>query len=186
MTSVDDKESMQGAVWKGRPSIGSYAALYAIVWIVILVVLEALELWASSNLGPASSIFSASLKLGSVKIPSVFEVATAIIVVLLYLGRLVGLLLLRARNSYELRSDGLYLNRGILNLQNVFVSAMAFSDARLIRPLGMRLVGRSLIVVEANDGRKFELRLIKDGLHVQTLIRETLSHPTVRVAQGPQ
>jgi hypothetical protein len=45
----------------------------------------------------------------------------------------------------------------------------------------MRIVGRSTIVVEANDGRKFEMRMLKDGMNVQTLIRSNLSHPTVRV-----
>ena len=62
-----------------------------------------------------------------------------------------------------------------------FISAMAFSDAKLIRTLGMRIVGRSMIIVEANDGRKFEMRMLEDGANVQTLIRNNLSHPTVRL-----
>lgn len=58
---------------------------------------------------------------------------------------------------------------------------MAFSDARLIRTLEMRVVGRSTIVIEANDERRFEMRMIKDALRVQTLIRGISSHPTIRI-----
>lgn len=58
---------------------------------------------------------------------------------------------------------------------------MAFSDARLIRTLEMRVVGRSAIVIEANDERRFQMRMIKDALRVETLIRRTLSHATVKI-----
>jgi hypothetical protein len=119
-----------------------------------------------------------------VMIPYALEVATIAIVLLAYLAKLVGLAILRARNSYELRTDGLFINTGIANLEDVFISPMAFSDARLIRTLPMRIVGRSTIVVEANDKRRFEMRLVKDGQRVQSLIRSNLGHPVVRIDPG--
>jgi hypothetical protein len=58
---------------------------------------------------------------------------------------------------------------------------MAFSDARLFRNWAMRIVNRGLIIVDANDGRKFNLLLIENAVVVQDLIRRTLAHPVVRV-----
>jgi hypothetical protein len=155
--------------------------LYGIIALVAAAVLILLEFSVASNVSGLSGIFLASINLGPVAIPYVVEVGTALIILIVYLSKAVGLVLFRAGNSYELRTDGLYVNSGIANLQNTFISAMAFSDARLVRTVGMRVVGRSLIVVEANDGRRFEMRMIKDGLNVQSLIRSNLSHPRVRV-----
>jgi hypothetical protein len=114
-------------------------------------------------------------------IPDALEVVTVLIVLIAFLAKLVGLVIYRAGHSFELRIDGLYVNRGIANLQNTFISAMAFSDAKLIRTLGMRIVRRSTIIIEANDGRRFEMRMLRDGNNVQALIRNNLSHPTVRM-----
>ncbi len=69
----------------------------------------------------------------------------------------------------------------MVSLEDDFVSAVAFSDARLIRTLEMRIVGRAKIIIEANDERRFEMDMIKDALRVQSLIRRTLSHPTVKI-----
>jgi hypothetical protein len=174
-----------GIVWSGRPSIGVYLALYGVLTLIAIVILVGLEVWLGDNSKSLGDTFFASLRLGSVTIPDIVEVVTTIIILLFYLAKVVHLSLFKASNSYELRTDGLYVNKGIANLQNTFLSAMAFSDARLIRTLGMRIVGRSLIVVEGNDGRRFELKMLKDGAGVQALIRSNLSHPTVRVDKEP-
>jgi hypothetical protein len=170
-----------GVVWSGKPSIGVYLLLYGVASAIVAAVLVLLEVWVAGKVGAASSLIYASVKVGSFSIPDVLEVVTVLIILVIYLVKVVRLSLYKAGHSYELHTDGLYVNRGIANLQNTFISAMAFSDARLIRSLGMRIVGRSTIVVEANDGRKFEMRMLKDGMNVQTLIRSNLSHPTVRV-----
>lgn len=166
-------------VWKGRPSVGPYVALYGALAAVVTVVLLALEFILSGYHG--LSLLDRSVTLAGITVPYALEVATVTLVLLWYLAKLVGLALLRARNSYELRSDGLQVNRGIARLENTFVSPMAFSDARLIRTIGMRLVGRSLIIVDTNDNRHFELRMVKDGMKVQAMIRDSLGHPTVRL-----
>jgi hypothetical protein len=168
-------------IWSGRPSIGVYLALYGVLAIVVAAVLVVLEVWVGDRITALSGIIFASLKLGSFSIPDVLEVATILLIVVAYAAKALGLVIYRAGHSYELHTDGLYVNKGIANLQNTFISAMAFSDAKLIRTLGMRMVGRSLIVIEANDGRKFEMRMLKDGMNVQSLVRSNLSHPTVRV-----
>ncbi|MGA2665534.1 MAG: hypothetical protein ABSF83_11365 [Nitrososphaerales archaeon] len=175
------QEQTGDVVWTGRPSIGVYVALYAVVAVLGAAILVALEVRAADGVASLSGTLFASLRLGPVVIPDALEVVTALAVLILFLAKVVGLAIYRAGHSFELRTDGLYFNRGIANLQNVFLSAMAFSDARLLRTLGMRIVGRSTIIVEANDGRRFEMRMLKDGVGVQTLIRSNLSHPTVRI-----
>jgi hypothetical protein len=183
------KGSAQGVgqvVWRGRPSIGVYVLLYGVISLIAIVVLLVVEIVAAGSTKAMKDLFFTSLQLGSVKIPDAVEVGTVIIVLLFFLAKVIHLAIFKARNSYELRTDGLYVNTGIANLSNTFLSAMAFSDARLIRTLGMRIVGLSLIIVEANDGRRFELKMIKDGMNVQALIRNNLSHPTVRIDRQGQ
>jgi hypothetical protein len=167
-------------VWKARPSIAPYVILYGIAALILAAILVALELYLAGGLLGAA-VTTAPLTIGSVSIPYALEVITVVVVFFGYLAKIFGLIILRARERYELRTDGLYINRGIVSLENDFISPMAFSDARLIRTLGMRLVGRSKIIVEANDKRRFEMKLIKDGQTVQGLIRSNLAHPTVRL-----
>jgi preprotein translocase subunit SecG len=170
-----------GVVWSGKPSISVYLLLYGVAAVVAAAILVLLEVWTGDNVSVMSSLIFSSAKVGSLTIPDVLEVATVLVILVLYLVKVLRLSLYKAGHSYELHTDGLYVNRGIANLQNTFISAMAFSDARLIRSLGMRIVRRSTIIVEANDGRKFEMRMLKDGVNVQTMIRNNLAHPTVRV-----
>jgi hypothetical protein len=174
-----------GVVWSGKPSISVYVLLYGVVAAVVAAILVVAEVYAANSVKEIGDIFFSSVTLGSVKIPDIVEVVTVLVILVFFLVRVVGLSLYKAGHSYELHTDGMYVNRGIANLQNTFISAMAFSDARLIRSLGMRIVGRSTIIIEANDGRKFEMKMIKDGFNVQTLIRSNLSHPTVRIDKNP-
>jgi hypothetical protein len=170
-----------GVVWQGRPAIGVYVLLYGVLALVAIGILVGLELYTARAISSISGVFYATLPAGPLDIPDAVEVITVLIIAVVFLAKVVGLIITKVENSYELRTDGLYVNRGIANLQNTFISAMAFSDAKLIRTLGMRIVGRGTIVVEANDGRRFELKMIKDSSNVQSLIRSNLSHPTVRV-----
>jgi hypothetical protein len=121
------------------------------------------------------------LTLAGITIPYPVEIITTILVSLVYLGEVVHLALLRASHKYELFEDGLYVDSGIVNSQNTFVAPMAFSDARLMMPLSLRIIRRANIVVDANDERHFKLILIENPLEVQNLIRRTLGHPVVRV-----
>jgi hypothetical protein len=164
-------------VWKGRPSISVYLMLYGILAAIGAAILVGLEVYAGDSTKSASSVFFASFK----GIPDLLEIATVLIILVVYLVKVVRLVIFKARHEYELRTDGININTGIANLSNTFISAMAFSDAKLIRTLGMRIVGRSTIILEANDGRKFEMKMLKDAANVQSLIRNNLSHPTVRL-----
>ncbi len=114
-------------------------------------------------------------------IPYPVELASAAIIFLVYLGEVVHLALLRARNKYVLNEDGLYVDSGIFHLQNTFLAPMAFSDARLDLPVSLRILHRGNIIVDANDNRHFKLLLIQDPETVQSLIRRTLGRPIVRV-----
>ncbi len=171
----------ENVVWAGRPAIAAYAVLYGVLILVLAGILVGLELFIARTVGPISGALYASLKAGPITIPDAVEVATALVLLFAFLAKLVGLALTRASSRYELRTDGLYVNKGIVSLSNTFISAVAFSDARLVRTPGMRVVGLGKIIVEANDGRRFELKMVKDSTNVQNLIRSNLSHPTVRV-----
>ncbi len=175
------QSSTGNVVWTGRPSISVYLVLYGVVAAIVAAILVGVEVWVGDTFKGLSGLLFHSLKLGSFGIPDIIEIITVVVIVVIYLVKAVGLALYQVGHSYELRTDGIYVNRGIANLSNTFISALAFSDARLVRTLGMRILGRSLIIIEANDGRKFELRMLKDGANVQNLIRSNLSHPTVRI-----
>jgi len=109
---MKEKTVGSGAVWVGRPSIGSYVALYGILAILVIGVLDGLEIWTASHVTAISSIFTGSFRVGPITIPYGLEVATATVVLVVYLAKVLGLVIFRARNSYELRSDGLYVNKG--------------------------------------------------------------------------
>ena len=168
-------------VWKGRPAVGSLIAIYGLISIIVIVVLVTIEWYVGNYYSIGKQIFPNSITVGSVTIPYPVELATAVIILLVYLGAVVQLLWLRARNSYELYSDGLYVNTGLINLENVYVAPMAFSDARLIRTWVLRLVNKGLIIIDTNDGRHFQLKYIRNAMEVQSLIRQTLGHPSVRI-----
>jgi hypothetical protein len=163
-------------VWSGRPSIGPYVAFRAVLAIIAIVILVVLEYLFSKTKTYGHTIFSSNFH----GVPYAGEIATAILIGIILLVSVLRLISIWATNRYELFNDGIYLNRGIVNLENSYLAPMAFSDARLYRSWEMRIVKRGQIIVEANDGRKFYLHLVKDPMRVQYLIRETLGHPTVR------
>jgi hypothetical protein len=182
-TGTGQVPSAEAVVWEGRPSIGTVLILYGIMAAAIAILALVAEL-GLAQASSATSVLTASGTVGSLTIPYALEVLTIGIILIGYLGEVIGLAIFKARNRYELRTDGLYIRTGIANLEDVFVSPMAFSDARLIRPLSARLIGRSTIVVDANDKRRFVMKFIKDGQNVQSLIRRNLAHPVVRLEQG--
>ncbi|MHB1909042.1 MAG: hypothetical protein ACYCQJ_09265 [Nitrososphaerales archaeon] len=159
-------------LWRGRPSVGSYILIYGIITLIVILALVTIEY----SLSASYRVFPNNI--GGILYP--LELATATILVILFAIKAIQLAVIWATNRYELMSDGLYVNQGIVNLESSFLSAMAFSDARLIRTWSLRMVKRGLIIVEANDGRRFFLNYVKDPLQVQSLIRSTLAHPTVR------
>ena len=178
---VGKKEVDPEVVWKGRPSIGVFVGLYGALTLLVIGLIAVFGIWGSYNLPSIAPFLRASLRVGSASVPYVVEIGVATIVFILFLIKVIRLSIFKASHSYELRVDGLRLGKGLVNLEDDYISAVAFSDARLIRTLEMRIVGRGLIIIEANDERRFEMRMIKDAVNVQALIRRTLSHPTVKI-----
>lgn len=172
MKKEDDRPKQSNAVWSGKPAVGSYIIIYGVVAMIIILVLVTAEY--------LSGLFPNSFTTGRVVVPYPVEIITTIIIALIFMAKVVQLAILWATNRYDLMPDGLYVNHGLINLENQFLAPMAFSDARLIRTLALRIVHRGLIIIDANDGRHFYLRYIKNPLEVQSLIRRTLAHPTVR------
>ena len=62
----------------------------------------------------------------------------------------------------SLYEDGLYVDSGIVNLQNTFISPVAFSDARLNHAIVSSSRKRGKIIVDANDERHFTLLLLEN------------------------
>ncbi len=192
MSKSDDKSKPQPSpqpppnsvpVWKGKPSVGPYIIFRGILALIAFGIIGILEYYYSTTGSLGRTIFPSSVKLIGITLPYPVELATAIIILIIFIASSLRLVSLWATNRYELFTDGLYVNMGILNLENSYLSPMAFSDARLFRSWEMRLIHRGQIIVEANDERKFYLHIIKNPVQVQYLIRETLGHPTVRT--GP-
>ena len=125
-------------------------------------------------------VFPSSLKIG-VEIPYPVETFTVAFIFVIYLAETIRLAFLRLRNRYELYDDGLYLDTGIVNLRNVYVSPMGFSDARLFRTWILRFAKRGSIILDTNDHRHFELLLLENPEEVQATIRRTLGRPTIRI-----
>jgi hypothetical protein len=165
-------------VWKDKPTIMPLVMIWGIVSIILIVVLVTVE-WYFGNNGLGAGIPSSVPAAGSA-FPYPIEIVTTFVILVFYAAKVVQLSFIRWRNRCELYDDGLYVNRGILNLENAFLSPMAFSDARLYRSLWQRLIGMGTIVVEANDGRRFTLSYVRNPLNVQQLIRNTMARPRVR------
>ncbi len=179
MPGEEENKMTTRPVWHGKPSVGSYVIIYGLLALIAIVILVTLEYYAGLSSG-AKPIFPSSITISGIILPYPVELFTAIIIAVIFVIKLVQLAFIWATNTYDLLPDGLYVNQGLINLQNTLLSPMAFSDARLIRTWPMRLAGRGLIIVEANDGRRFYLRYIRNPLSVQAMIRSTLARPTVR------
>jgi len=171
---MDKISPREKPIWVGRPAIGIYLGIYLLFAMITIGILVFLEFHFGSTLIPKKVIVSGA------SVPYPVQIITAFIGLIAYFISVINLLLLRARNKYELYVDGLNIDRGIINLENTYVAPMAFSDARLIRNWLLRLAGRGLIIVDTNDGRHFHLHLIKHPLEVQSMIRKALGHPTFR------
>ncbi|MGH2638735.1 MAG: hypothetical protein ACRDF4_05555, partial [Rhabdochlamydiaceae bacterium] len=147
-------------VWFGRPAIGAYLALYGIVAIIAIVILDTLEWYYGNTTSWGSMIFPRTFAFGSTVIPYPVEIVTTLVILFIYISKVINYALLKARSKYELYVDGLYLNLGLVNLESTYIAPMAFSDARLIRTLPLRLINRGLIIIDTNDSRHFYLHLI--------------------------
>ncbi len=176
-----DLASRGRLIWSARPSVSVYFLLYGLISLIAIAILDLLEFWLQRSTSVGSQYIPRNITIAGTTISSPLEIATTIVVLLAYFGEVIHLALLRARKRFELYEDGLYVNSGIVNLENSYLSPMAFSDARLIRTWTSRLTKRGLIIVDANDGRHFQLQLIQKPGLVQGLIRRNLGRPMVRI-----
>jgi hypothetical protein len=179
---VDDQKS-GGPIWHGKPAIGSYVIIYGLIAIVVILILVTLEYVLSTSSPIARSLMPPQARFGSTIVPYPVEILTTLAIVVVFLYKLIRLTIIWATNTYDLLPDGLYINHGLINLENTLVAPIAFSDARLIRTWILRLAARGLIIVEANDGRRFYLQYVKNPIQVQSLIRKTLARPTFRTEE---
>ena len=184
MTEIDAMEQRK-LVWSGRPAVSVYFGIYGLVSIVLIAIFIPTELWLGDYSKLGNIVFPTRIQ-GTVSVRYPVELATAGLISAAYIVEVIRLTILRMRNYYALYEDGLYLDTGVVNLQNVYVSPMGFSDARLIRMWSLRIAKRGNLVVDTNDQRHFELKLLEQPAVVQALIRRTLGRPTVRVAYSEE
>ena len=178
--SKSDEKNDEKPIWAGQPSVSVYYGIYGVLSVIIAAILLTIEIWLGQHMAIGHLIFPQRIRF-IVDLYYPVEIITIVIIFLVFLTKAIRLAFLRAQNKYELRSDGLYMNLGIVNLENVYVSPMGFSDARVFRSLSSRLAKRGNIVIDTNDQRHFMLMSLKDPLEVQALIRRTMGRPTVRI-----
>ena len=168
-------------IWAGKPAVSIFLLIYGIIVALLITILDFLEYFLGSENTSLNRLFPNSLTFRGLHVVFPVELATLSIILIAYVAEVLRLAILRASYKYFLYEDGLYVDSGIINLENTFLSPVAFSDARLFRTASLRLVKRGNITVDANDGRHIELKLVEKPGVVQALIRKTLGRPTVRV-----
>ena len=167
-------------IWSGRPSVSTFYEIYGALAAVLMVILVPAEFWLGDHTKIGGTIFPATIQFVTV-VEYPVEIATVLIISAAYMVKVIRLAILKMRNRYQLYGDGLYIDTGLVNLQNAYITPMGFSDARLVRTWSLRLGSRGNLLVDTNDQRHFELKLLEKPALVQALIRKTLGHPTVRV-----
>ena len=76
----------EGVVWRGRPAVGVYIALYGALALVAAGVLVALELYTAKSISSISGIFYGSVKVGPLSIPYAVEAITILVIAVVFLA----------------------------------------------------------------------------------------------------
>ncbi|GEM_PF-1632227 len=176
-----EEQRSNALLWSDRPAVGPVLIVLGMLFLLAIVILVSLEWFLGNYVGGFTPFLPRSAQIGDVVVQYPVEILTIVILLAIYLGKVIQLAFIRIRNKYELYEDGLYLQHGVLNLENSFLSPVAFSDVILYRSVWLRIVGRGNIIIHANDGRQFRLSYIKEPLKVQNLMRETLTRLRVRI-----
>ena len=122
---TQDNTRERKPVWSASPSVSSFYGIYGLVAIIATVLSISFEAWLGVHTTIGAFVFPSTLKIG-VEIPYPVEIFTVALIFLIYLAEAIKLAFLRIRNKYELYDDGLYLDTGIVNLRNVYVSPNGF------------------------------------------------------------
>jgi uncharacterized membrane protein YdbT with pleckstrin-like domain len=157
-------------IWRGRPWI-----VPQVIWATIVVgILCVLVAWLEIALGQAFILY--------IGIPLLFWTVIAFVVI--WLIWIIKYLLERATEKYILRKIGLEVERGILSKRNIVLSTGGFSDMQVYRSVVGRILKVGDIVIRSEGEHDIRLRKIRNPKETMEKIRDVMSRPLVRVADG--
>jgi hypothetical protein len=174
-TQVTTVQSSSGnsrsVLWVGKPWILPSVVTKS----VLIVAVAVLTSWLELSFGVA---FYAPV----LNIP--IALWTSLVVFLVWLIGSTRLLLLRASNTYILRSDSLEIRVGILTSKSFVIAPSGFSDLEVIRSVSARIVNSGDIIVrtQSETESNIEMERVRNPLRVADRIREVMARPIVRMA----
>jgi membrane protein YdbS with pleckstrin-like domain len=171
--SENSSKTYPDVVWTGKPWIFPSA----IARTLLIVIISVLIFWLEFYFGLAYY--------GIAEMPLILWTAFAL--VLAWILSLSNLLLLKASNTYVLRSDSLEIKTGILSLKQFMIVPAGFSDLEVIQSVLGRTWGYGSIVIhsqsEVDVGRK--IVRVRNPSRVAEQIRYVMARPIVRM-EKPQ
>jgi membrane protein YdbS with pleckstrin-like domain len=160
-------------LWQGKPWIIPAAIGRSIVVIVVAVLFVWLEFFA----GAAEDV------LFGVNI----IIWTLLAFFVVWLISITGLLIVRATNQYNLKSDSIEIRTGILTSRSSVIVASGFSDLEVIRGVAGRILEYGDIIIRTQSERDPEKMMVKvrNPLTVAEQIRYVMGRQIVRLDQSP-
>jgi hypothetical protein len=154
-------------LWQGKPWILPAAAVRTLAVVAVLVVVILVELYTG---------ISANAFLGLSVV-----VWTVLVFALVWLVSLLGLLVLRASNTYTLRDDSLELKYGLFTLRSYMIVGSGFSDLEVIESVSGRMLNYGDIVVRLQSETMQRMVKVRNPVQVGNQIRAVMARPIVRV-----
>jgi uncharacterized membrane protein YdbT with pleckstrin-like domain len=166
--SSNSKQTVQSSVvWHGKP------------WIVPVVIVRTVTVIVLSILFLTLEFYSGGASLGLAGLP--VWAWTLLVFIVVWLVSMLELMVFRATNTYELRQDGLEVERGILRLHSFVVTPSGFGDLLVYQSIGGRIFGYGELTVNSQGERETKLRLVRSPAEAASLIRDVMGKPIVRV-----
>jgi uncharacterized membrane protein YdbT with pleckstrin-like domain len=156
-------------LWRGKPWITPAAVSRTVLVIIVVGVVLWLEFFFKRQL---YSFLSLPLALW-----------TGFVFVLIWAFSLVHLLLLRASNTYILRSDSLEIRTGILTSRSFIVAPSGFADMEVTKSVVGRILNFGDIIIRTQDETEGDrlMQKVRDPVKVSAQLREVMSRPIVRM-----
>jgi uncharacterized membrane protein YdbT with pleckstrin-like domain len=108
---------------------------------------------------------------------------TFFVLLVLWFISVLGLLLLRASNTYVLRKGSLEMKSGIITTRSFVVTPEGFGSMEVIRSLVGRIINMGNIMIRTQDpnDRDKRLPMIRDPEKIAAQIRNVMSAPVFRM-----
>jgi uncharacterized membrane protein YdbT with pleckstrin-like domain len=156
-------------IWTGKPWILPSALVKSFVIFVVAVVTFWLEFyfnWASKT----DPVLNVQILYW-----------TGLVFLIFWVVNQAHLLLLRASNTYILRSDGLEVRYGIVSSKSFVLSPSGFSDLEVIRSVAGRIIGMGDMIIRTQGERDVKMVRVRHPLEAADKIRQVMARPIVRI-----